>query len=151
MNLNFGFLNLNIYYEIKFFFLFRFKTSAEDLRTGMYKILEFIKNHDEAWPFVDPVDENYAPRYYSVIRKPMDLQRMEEKLDNGEYLTFNDFKNDFQLIVDNCRQYNGSENGELKDRKLFLKKEFNFCFIFQNTRKWFEIYKMLSRMLPIDI
>lgn len=79
----------------------------------MYKILKYIKNHEEAWPFVDPVDENYAPKYYSVIRKPMDLQRMEEKLDSGEYLTFNDFKNDFQLIVDNCRQYNGSENGEL--------------------------------------
>ncbi|KAK6627783.1 hypothetical protein RUM44_010262 [Polyplax serrata] len=87
-----------------------FKTSAEDLRTGMYKILDYIKNHDEAWPFVDPVDENYAPRYYSVIRKPMDLQRMEEKLDSGDYVTFNDFRNDFQLIVDNCRQYNGSEN-----------------------------------------
>ncbi|KAL0280188.1 UNVERIFIED_CONTAM: hypothetical protein PYX00_001561 [Menopon gallinae] len=87
-----------------------YKTSAEDLRTGMYKILEYIKNHEEAWPFVDPVDENYAPRYYSVIRKPMDLQRMEDKLDSGEYLTFNEFRNDFQLIVDNCRQYNGSEN-----------------------------------------
>ena len=77
----------------------------------MYKILDYIKSHEEAWPFVDPVDENYAPKYYSVIRKPMDLQRMEEKLDCGEYLTFNDFRNDFQLIVDNCRQYNGSENG----------------------------------------
>lgn len=85
----------------------------------MYKILDFLKNHDEAWPFVDPVDENYAPRYYSVIRKPMDLQRMEEKLDAGEYSDFNDFRNDFQLIVDNCRQYNGSENGNLVSINLF--------------------------------
>lgn len=100
-----------LFLQIEFSKIFSFKTSAEDLRTGMYKILDYIKNHDEAWPFVDPVDENYAPRYYSVIRKPMDLQRMEEKLDSGDYVTFNDFRNDFQLIVDNCRQYNGSENG----------------------------------------
>lgn len=76
----------------------------------MYKILEHVKNHEDAWPFVDPVEEEYAPNYYSVIRKPMDLQRMEDKLDAGEYLTFSKFKADFQLIVANCKQYNGSEN-----------------------------------------
>lgn len=90
----------------------RFKQTEEDLQTGMYKILEHIKNHDDAWPFADPVDEDYAPRYYSIIRQPMDLQRMEDKLDDGEYLTFADFKADFQLIVDNCRQYNGTGNGK---------------------------------------
>ncbi|KAG8277551.1 hypothetical protein J6590_040558 [Homalodisca vitripennis] len=87
-----------------------FRQSVEDLQTGLYKILDRLKNHEDAWPFLDPVEEEYAPRYYSVIAKPMDLQRMEDKLDAGEYSSFNDFKSDFQLIVDNCRQYNGSEN-----------------------------------------
>lgn len=101
----------NNYLVILFSCYYRFRQSVEDLQTGLYKILDRIKNHDDAWPFVDPVEEEYAPRYYSVITHPMDLQRMEDKLDNGEYLTFNDFKADFQLIVDNCRQYNGSDNG----------------------------------------
>lgn len=79
--------------------------------TGMYKILDHIKAHDDAWPFLDPVNEKYAPKYYSVIAKPMDLQTMEDKLDNGEYASLQQFKADFQLIVDNCRQYNGSDNG----------------------------------------
>lgn len=92
-------------------YCFRFRQSIEDLRTGLYKILDRLKNHDDAWPFIDPVEEEYAPRYYSVIAKPMDLQRMEDKLDAGQYHTFTDFKTDFQLIVHNCRQYNGSENG----------------------------------------
>ncbi|XP_054289309.1 proteoglycan 4-like [Macrosteles quadrilineatus] len=87
-----------------------FRQSVEDLQTGLYKILDRLKNHEDAWPFLDPVEEEYAPRYYSVIAKPMDLQRMEDKLDAGEYSTFGEFKADFQLIVDNCRQYNGSEN-----------------------------------------
>lgn len=44
--------------------------------------------------------------------RPMDLLKMEEKLDNGEYQTFNDFRNDFKLIVNNCRLYNGQNNGK---------------------------------------
>ncbi|CAH1390739.1 unnamed protein product [Nezara viridula] len=92
----------------------KFKTTQlrtrEDLMTGMYKILDRVKAHKDAWPFLDPVDEDYAPKYYSVIAKPMDLQTMEDKLDNGEYGSLQQFKADFQLIVDNCRQYNGSDN-----------------------------------------
>lgn len=41
----------------------------------------------------------------------MDLSKMEEKLENGCYKNLKQFKKDFSLIVDNCRQYNGSENG----------------------------------------
>lgn len=41
----------------------------------------------------------------------MDLQQMEERLDKGQYLTFTAFRNDFKLIVNNCRLYNGQNNG----------------------------------------
>lgn len=43
----------------------------------------------------------------------MDLLKIEEKLDNGEYSKFLHFRNDFKLIVNNCRLYNGQENGLL--------------------------------------
>lgn len=78
----------------------------------MHKILDYVKNHEDAWPFVDPVEEEYAPNYYSVIRKPMDLQRMEERLDSGYYKSFSKFRADFQLIINNCRLYNGVDNGK---------------------------------------
>lgn len=45
----------------------------------------------------------------------MDLLKMEDKLDNGEYNKFSDFRNDFKLIVNNCRLYNGHNNGEFRD------------------------------------
>lgn len=114
-------------------YCFRFRQSVEDLQTGLYKILDRLKNHEDAWPFLDPVEEEYAPRYYSVIAKPMDLQRMEDKLDAKEYHTFSDFKTDFQLIVDNCRQYNGSENGNISSN---LKKN-----LFSFKGKVFKIEK----------
>ncbi|XP_076272588.1 CECR2 histone acetyl-lysine reader dikar isoform X2 [Rhynchophorus ferrugineus] len=87
-----------------------FQQSDEDLQVGMHKILDFVKNHDDAWPFVNPVEEEYAPNYYSIIRRPMDLTKMEDRLDQGYYKNFDKFKSDFQLIVNNCRLYNGVEN-----------------------------------------
>lgn len=42
----------------------------------------------------------------------MDLSTMEEKLEGGSYKSISQFKRDFRLIVDNCRQYNGSDNGQ---------------------------------------
>lgn len=41
----------------------------DTLQIGMHKILSHVKNHRDAWPFVDPVDEEIAPRYYSIIRR----------------------------------------------------------------------------------
>lgn len=34
----------------------------EERRVGMHKVLESLKDHEDAWPFIDPVDEEYAPR-----------------------------------------------------------------------------------------
>lgn len=55
---------------------------------------------------VDPVALN-IPTYHSVIKQPMDLGTMNEKLQRGEYETAKDFKSDFNLIVKNCVKFNG--------------------------------------------
>jgi len=41
----------------------------EVLQIGMHKVLQYVKNHDDAWPFMDPVEEEIAPRYYSIIKR----------------------------------------------------------------------------------
>lgn len=46
-----------------------FTETDEVLQIGMHKVLEYIKNHGDAWPFMDPVEEDIAPRYYSIIRR----------------------------------------------------------------------------------
>ncbi|XP_063984165.1 bromodomain-containing protein 4 isoform X2 [Diachasmimorpha longicaudata] len=103
---------------------YTFGIEEEERRVGMHKVLESLKDHVDAWPFVDPVDEEYAPRYYSVVRKPMDLSTMEEKLEGGSYKNLSQFKKDFRLIVDNCRQYNGSDN-EYTEMAVNLKEAFD--------------------------
>ncbi|XP_065220664.1 chromatin remodeling regulator CECR2-like isoform X2 [Planococcus citri] len=83
---------------------------VEYLDIGLHKVLETLKKHEDAWPFKNPVDEKDAPNYYKVVKTPMSLRRMEEKLDCGKYKSVAEFKRDFQLIMANCKQYNGSRN-----------------------------------------
>ena len=40
------------------------------------------------------------------------LGRIEEKLDSGLYQAVEEFEADFQLMWDNCDEYNGSDSGE---------------------------------------
>lgn len=44
-------------------FGYSFGIEEEERRVGMHKVLESLKDHVDAWPFIDPVDEEYAPRY----------------------------------------------------------------------------------------
>ena len=94
---------------------FRLNSTCDEAKMywlGMYKILEQIKNHPDAWPFLDPVDEDFAPDYYTKISQPMDLEKMEQRVSTKYYHTVTEFISDFDLIVDNCKKYNGSESGK---------------------------------------
>uniref|UniRef100_A0A8K9UHU4 Bromodomain PHD finger transcription factor n=1 Tax=Oncorhynchus mykiss TaxID=8022 RepID=A0A8K9UHU4_ONCMY len=47
---------------------------------GLRRILRSLQAHKMAWPFLEPVDPNDAPDYYGVIKEPMDLSTMEDRL-----------------------------------------------------------------------
>ncbi|PNS16942.1 hypothetical protein CAC42_4906 [Sphaceloma murrayae] len=59
---------------------------------------------------VDPVALN-IPHYYQIIKRPMDMQTITNKLKNGQYGSAEDFKTDFDLIFTNCFKFNPPENG----------------------------------------
>lgn len=54
---------------------------------------------------VDPVALN-IPNYHKVIKQPMDLYTMTEKLHNGEYESPKAFEADFNLMLKNCFKFN---------------------------------------------
>lgn len=74
---------------------------------------------------VDPVAMN-IPTYHSIVKQPMDLGTMNEKMMRGEYESAKDFKADFGLIVKNCVKFNGEDHtvsaGARELEKIFDKK-----------------------------
>ncbi|CAI6090346.1 unnamed protein product [Clonostachys chloroleuca] len=69
-------------------------------------LLNDLQNHNAAWPFLVPVNRDEVADYYDVIKEPMDLSTMENKLEADQYSTPEDFIRDARLIFENCRKYN---------------------------------------------
>ncbi|XP_035795589.1 transcription initiation factor TFIID subunit 1-like isoform X3 [Anopheles albimanus] len=68
-----------------------------------------LKAMPESWPFLKPVNKRLVKDYYTIIRRPMDLEKVSKKVASHKYHSRADFLSDIQLIADNSEQYNGSE------------------------------------------
>ncbi|RWS29696.1 bromodomain adjacent to zinc finger domain protein 2B-like isoform X6 [Leptotrombidium deliense] len=73
-------------------------------------LLSEMEKHDDAWPFLFPVNTKQFPTYKKIIKKPMDLTTIRNKLENGSYKSKSEFMNDCKLIFDNCETFNEDES-----------------------------------------
>ena len=46
------------------------------------------------------------PDYYTLIKKPIDMAKINSKLNSDQYTNLDDFLNDFYLMFDNACKYN---------------------------------------------
>lgn len=73
----------------------------------------FSKRHSAiAWPFYEPVNVRLyqLDDYFDVIKHPMDLGTIKEKLARNEYRKPDEFAADVRLIFTNCYKYNPPEH-----------------------------------------
>ena len=73
---------------------------------NLLRLLNDLQNNTNAWPFQQPVNRDEVLDYYDVIKEPMDLASMEEKLEKDEYKEPEQFIKDAMLVYNNCRKYN---------------------------------------------
>ena len=74
--------------------------------------LKQLKKSKDAVPFLEPVDPDKLniPKYFDIIKNPMDLGTIEKKLNQGIYQTARQLIDDFNLMIDNCVTFNGPDN-----------------------------------------
>mgnify|MGYP005983758899 CR=1 FL=1 len=75
-------------------------------------IYDFFFWQSYAWPFYNPVDAERLGLhdYHEIIKKPMDLGTVKQKMDNREYRNAQEFAADVRLIFTNCYKYNPSDH-----------------------------------------
>ncbi|KAG7376788.1 ATPase AAA domain-containing protein 2B [Phytophthora pseudosyringae] len=77
-----------------------------ELRIFLSQVLDYCYSQRLYTPFFVPVDPVAVPNYYLIVKRPMDLSTMRDKLNDEEYTCFERFMDDIQLIVRNANVFN---------------------------------------------
>lgn len=83
-------------------------TLTDDQRTKMKEIMEKIRGKAISQMFsrpVDPVSDN-CPDYPEIIKNPMDLGTIAQKLEENKYSTVAEWKSDVDIVWTNSLTYN---------------------------------------------
>lgn len=99
----------------------------DDIRGPKFGQLNHVFQHP-----VDPVALN-IPNYHHVIKHPMDLSTMVQKMRSGQYGTANEVKKDFDLMIKNCVTFNPVGN-PVRDLAVALQREFEA--LWADKSKW---------------
>ncbi|ODM18335.1 hypothetical protein SI65_06206 [Aspergillus cristatus] len=76
-----------------------------DVVLTIYEVRE-EDGHDPSRLFHRSVNKRYVPDYYDVIKEPMALSILKQKINKREYRRFSDFVRDCALIPHNAQTYN---------------------------------------------
>ncbi|KAF9099807.1 Bromodomain-containing protein 8 [Mortierella sp. AD031] len=68
-----------------------------------------IANHRYGAVFMQPIKEHDAPGYYYMIKRPMDLKSIKERIRDGQITNADEFHRDVLLMFMNALMYNGED------------------------------------------
>ncbi|KAF9284916.1 hypothetical protein BGZ68_004314 [Mortierella alpina] len=84
-----------------------------------------IANHRFGAVFMQPIKEQDAPGYYVMIKRPMDLKSIKERIRDGQITNADEFHRDVLLMFLNALMYNGEET-EVYQMALAMMQEVEF-------------------------
>lgn len=108
--------------------------SWEKLAKQLMSILWKVKDAEIFHKPVDPIKLN-VPNYYDIIKNPMDFSTVKKKLNNFSYTNVREYRDDMDLIFNNCFRYNGPNSyvGEICSK---VKNEYEKLFYRLNLDKF---------------
>lgn len=74
--------------------------------------LTSMKENDPQQLFLNPVTDAIAPGYSHVIKQPMSIVTMEQKVDTNAYNSISEWEIDVKLMYKNCIDYNRGAAGQ---------------------------------------
>lgn len=90
----------------------KLEVGGEEYKQAM-ACMEAVQAHPDADPFMVPVDWRglNLPDYPKIVKKPMDLGTILEKLDSDKYTSLAAFATDVRLVWGNAQRYNQPGSG----------------------------------------
>ncbi|XP_072321875.1 bromodomain adjacent to zinc finger domain protein 2B isoform X17 [Eucyclogobius newberryi] len=115
----------------------RAKTARDNNRDlGLCRVLlAELERHQDAWPFLSPVNLKSVPGYKKVIKKPMDFSTIREKLVSSQYQNLETFIIDVNLVFENCEKFN-EDNSDIGRAGHNMRKFFE--------KRWTELLKQTN-------
>jgi E1A/CREB-binding protein len=82
--------------------------SQSQLKIRCGEILKGLQSHDNGWVFNSPVDPEALQLhdYRDLIKEPMDLGTVSQRLESGKYHSIEEFAAEVNLTFDNAMTYN---------------------------------------------
>ncbi|XP_076896557.1 transcription factor GTE8-like [Bidens hawaiensis] len=114
-------------------------TFSPILKKQCESLLKKLMTHQHGWVFNKPVDvvALKIPDYFNVIKNPMDLGTIKEKLSSGKYSSPLEFLADVRLTFSNAMTYNPPGN--------------DVHIMADVLSKFFELrWKSIEKKLPVD-
>uniref|UniRef100_A0A0X3Q094 Protein kinase C-binding protein 1 n=1 Tax=Schistocephalus solidus TaxID=70667 RepID=A0A0X3Q094_SCHSO len=87
--------------------------NQEQVRACLVFLLDHLSRHSWAAAFREPVDTKLIPEYGKLIKHPMDLRTLLQRVNGGQYASTHSFLADFRWIVHNCLVFNSQTNVNL--------------------------------------
>ncbi|KAG0360308.1 ATPase AAA domain-containing protein 2B [Podila minutissima] len=81
-----------------------------ELRISLRTIVDELFKERKFKPFFRPVEPEESVDYYEVVKKPMDLTTITDKINDHKYLEVKEFLADIDQIVENATLYNDAQD-----------------------------------------
>uniref|UniRef100_A0A7S2WZM5 Bromo domain-containing protein n=1 Tax=Chloropicon primus TaxID=1764295 RepID=A0A7S2WZM5_9CHLO len=87
-------------------------TKEDEMMKECDRIVHFLKKHKYAEPFLKPVTQEMLQlpelwaKYQDVVKTPMDISTIASKQRRRKYSSIDEFKDDVNLVFENCFKFN---------------------------------------------